>query len=177
MLWRMMRHAVVAFPVMSDADSVWIESLRAKHDPQAAFIRAHFTLLFPVADPAAIVIAEAVQAASRQSRFVVELTRAIAHRGPDERSSYVFLLPSRGGHAIVRMHEAMYRGELSRHLNLALPYVPHVTVCRSDDHDVCDGLADRLNGKGVSICATVAAVDVVALGETAISVETIALTG
>jgi hypothetical protein len=39
--------AVVAFPTFEAADRQWIESIRAKHDPEAKRIAAHFTLIFP----------------------------------------------------------------------------------------------------------------------------------
>ena len=39
--------AVVAYPTLSDDDRLWIEGVRARHDPLASRIAAHFTLVFP----------------------------------------------------------------------------------------------------------------------------------
>ena len=43
--------AVVAFPLLDADDRQWIESIRAKHDPEAKRIAAHFTLVFPAVLP------------------------------------------------------------------------------------------------------------------------------
>jgi hypothetical protein len=42
-----MNIAVVAYPMMDDADSHWISTFRKKHDPQSFRIGVHFTLVFP----------------------------------------------------------------------------------------------------------------------------------
>ena len=39
--------AVVAFPALADVDAGSIDALRATHDPNAARIAPHFTLVFP----------------------------------------------------------------------------------------------------------------------------------
>ena len=33
-----MRHAIVAYPKLEEPDRFWIETVRARHDPQAALI-------------------------------------------------------------------------------------------------------------------------------------------
>ena len=43
--------AVVAFPLLDADDRQWIEAVRAKHDPEAKRIPAHFTLVFPAVLP------------------------------------------------------------------------------------------------------------------------------
>jgi hypothetical protein len=39
--------AIVAYPNIDDSDRQRLESFRALHDPQAARIGVHFTLVFP----------------------------------------------------------------------------------------------------------------------------------
>ena len=43
-----MKLAVLAYPNLEESDRQWIESFRAKHDPQSPRIDVHFTLVFPV---------------------------------------------------------------------------------------------------------------------------------
>ena len=43
--------AVVTFPLLDADDRQWLESIRAKHDPEAKRIAAHFTLVFPAVMP------------------------------------------------------------------------------------------------------------------------------
>ena len=49
--------AVVAFPVLADADGRFVEDLRRKHDPNAARLGAHVTLVFPTTETSADVLA------------------------------------------------------------------------------------------------------------------------
>jgi hypothetical protein len=53
-----MQHLVVAYPRLSDGDEAWVRAMRERHDPHAALIDPHFTLVFPAAldDPAALLI-------------------------------------------------------------------------------------------------------------------------
>src|SRR5215207_702145 len=43
--------AIVAYPSLDETDRHWIESFRAKHDPQSPRIDVHFTMVFPAASP------------------------------------------------------------------------------------------------------------------------------
>ena len=62
-----MRYAVVAYPKLEEADRLWIETIRARHDPQAALIPAHFTLMFPAPVDLEVVKAELDGSASDDS--------------------------------------------------------------------------------------------------------------
>jgi hypothetical protein len=37
----------VAYPTLAEADRLWLESVRLRHDRQALKIALHFTLVFP----------------------------------------------------------------------------------------------------------------------------------
>ena len=50
--------AVVAYPALSEDDHRWIEGIRARYDPLALRIAAHFTLVFPTEVAEAPVLAQ-----------------------------------------------------------------------------------------------------------------------
>jgi 2'-5' RNA ligase len=165
----MTSYAVVAYPRLSGADTAWVESVRAAHDPQFALIRAHFTLVFPLVTGADVLAAQVGACVSGRRPFQVMLTRAAAHRDEGGTGSRVFLLPSAGARELVELHEALYRGELRRHRRNDMPYTPHLTVAYTPDHAACRALAKDLNGRGISLRAEIDSVDIIALDATGIT--------
>jgi 2'-5' RNA ligase len=123
-----MRHAIVAYPKLEEPDRFWIETVRARHDPQAALIAGDFTLMFPALVDLEVVKAAAVRAAGAVGRFDVVLDRAAEHRDAPGSPSLVFLLPKAGDRELRRLHEVLYDGVLSPWLDLRIPYLPHMTV-------------------------------------------------
>jgi len=122
-----MKLAVVAYPDLDDGDRQWIESFRAKHDPQAPRIDVHFTLVFPVEavptdlDPEVAVVARSTRPipfAIRDIKVVRDALGILSH---------VFLVPDEGGARITTLHDRLYGGTLRAHLRSDIPFVPHIT--------------------------------------------------
>jgi 2'-5' RNA ligase len=153
---------VLAYPEFASEDGVWIEMIRAAHDPAHERVRAHFTLVYPLPDTpeqlgvegvTALIQAVAVEFAP--IRFV--LRSAIPFNdllGPD---TNVFLMPDEGFGALVRLHDRLYSGPLAGALRLDLPTVPHITVARLRSPQAAKRLADTLNGRDIAIAGTIAA--------------------
>src|SRR5919198_6478893 len=76
----MSRLAVVAYPGLSDDDRHWIESVRARYDPLASRIAAHFTLVFPTEVAEAVLVAQVRSALQASASIPVVLRRAAAFR-------------------------------------------------------------------------------------------------
>src|SRR6187402_908724 len=119
--------AVVAFPTFEVADRQWIESIRAKHDPEAKRIAAHFTLVFPAVLPLRAIEAHVERVARATEPFRVLLRRATVAPDPHGSSGHVFLIPEDGRDALAGLHERLHEGPLQRQLRRA-SFTPHMTV-------------------------------------------------
>jgi len=153
---------VVAYPELAPEDSVWIEMIRAVHDPAHERVRAHFTLVYPLPDTPEQLGVEAVSAVIRAvaagfAPIPFVLRSAILFNdllGPD---TDVFLMPDEGFGALVRLHERLYTGPLAGELRLDLPTVPHITVARLRDPKAGKRLTDTLNAREFAITGTITA--------------------
>jgi len=137
--------AILSYPSLNEADCQWIESVRIKHDPQAARIGVHFTLVFP-ADAAPAEVAVEVAAVARSARpipFTIRRARAVSDVvGGGAR---VFLVPHEGCGEIATLHDQLYQGVLHPHLRADIPFTPHMTVAAGLDLAVCEGLVQELS--------------------------------
>ena len=124
------RFAVAWFPGFAQVET--IESFRAKHDPAAALIPAHVSLVFPFA--------------TALTRLQVEThVRRVVSRWPAipvsfravriEANEFVFLMASRGAAAVTGLHDALYTRSLRHHLRPEFPYAPHITLARYRELD------------------------------------------
>lgn len=122
------RFAVAWFPRFRGIER--IEALRERHDPMAALIPAHLSLVFPF--PTAL------------SRLQVEThVRRVAARWPPipvafrgvrlHANEFVFLMAGRGAASIAGLHDRLYTRSLQPHLRRDLPYEPHITLARNVD--------------------------------------------
>lgn len=137
--------AIVSYPVLGVADRRWVESIRANHDPQAADLAAHFTLVFP-ADVAPGDLAVEVAAAAGSAApipFVIRCAKAV--RDAFGRGGRVFLVPHEGADEITTLHDRLYSGVLRPHLREDIPFVPHITVAAGRDLGWCEAIAAELN--------------------------------
>ena len=143
--------AVVAFLHLQPSDRQWIESIRAKHDPEARRIAAHFTLVFPAVLPLRAVEAHVERIARSTEPFRFLLRRATV--APDALGSggHVFLIPEDGRDALAGLHERLYEGALQRHSKRNAAFTPHVTVAAGTAIDSLHALAGELNARGLGI--------------------------
>jgi 2'-5' RNA ligase len=159
----MTRLAVVSYPRMEEADRDWIEAIRARHDPQAHRIAAHFTLVFPVAASLAALSEEV--AAIVEEHPPISFTVRAARAYPDvvAEGGHVFVVPDEGRMQITRLHHCLYEGLLTPHLRQDIPFVPHVTVAAYKDLHSCEALAEELTAAGRTITGVLDTVDVLEL--------------
>ena len=159
--------AVIAFPLLEPNDKQWIESIRAKHDPEAKRIAAHFTLVFPAVLPLRVTEAhlERVVRTTEPIRFV--LRRASVAPDTVGSGGHVFLIPEDGRDALVGLHERLYEGALQPHARRNASFTPHLTVAAGTAIDPLHALAGELNAKALSIRGSISElvlVDVTASG-------------
>jgi 2'-5' RNA ligase len=143
--------AVVAFPLFESDDRNWIESIRARHDPEAKNIGAHFTLVFPAVLPMRATEAHVARVAqsSEPIRFVLRRAAVVPDAVGD--GGHVFLLPEDGRDALSGLRDRLYEGALQPYLRRNVSFTPHITVAAATALDPLHVLAGELNAKGMCI--------------------------
>jgi 2'-5' RNA ligase len=160
--------AVVAIPSFDADDRQWIESIRAKHDPEAKRIAAHFTLVFPAVLPFRATEAHVsrVAHATEPIRFV--LRRASVAPDTVGPGGHVFLIPDDGRDAIAGLHERLYEGVLQSHLRRNTSFTPHISIAAGTAFDPLHMLAGELNARNLSIRGSISEIVLVDVTEEAI---------
>jgi 2'-5' RNA ligase len=153
--------ACVAYPTLDESHHRWIESFRARHDPQASRIGAHFTLIFP-AELTAEPVVEHISAILRSARSIPFVVRR-AEPVPDliAGGSQVFLVPEEGRDEVVALHDQLYGGLLRPFLRQDMPFLPHITVGGSATFEQCQRLADELNREHLAVPGVIERVDLI----------------
>jgi 2'-5' RNA ligase len=135
------RFAVAWFPSFPGIER--IEAFRARHDPMAALIPAHLTLVFPF--PTALTrlqVATHVQrVASRWPPIPVTFRRARI-----QANEFLFLMASRGAASITGLHDALYTRSLRQYLRPEFPYEPHITLARNADLGKLEAIEEEAGG-------------------------------
>lgn len=124
------RLAVIALPRWSDpADGARVQALRQLHDPQAALVPPHVTLVFPTDADGDAVAAEVAAAAAVTPALPLCFTAIAPYADPLSGDTYAFLLPQDGA-AVTRLHDCLHAGALAPRLRRDIPYRPHLTIGR-----------------------------------------------
>lgn len=138
--------------VIADADRAVIDAFRTRHDPQAAIVEPHFTLVFAcaaLAEDDYLAHVRAVAAASPPIGFSCRYAMLGADDGNAD--GYVFLVPDEGHAALSHLHDRLYAGLLAPVLRLELPFTPHVTIGRLRERAQAKALCDELNAGALRI--------------------------
>ena len=149
-----MRLAVVGSPVLDRESSRAIESFRARHDPLAGRIPAHFTLVFPLDADAQALATEIRGITSSTPPVEFRLVRVSASLGIDGRS-YVLLEPDVGRDRMEELHDRLYSGMLQPDLRADVGFVPHVTVGAGEAAVECEAAAGALRQSWRPICGRI----------------------
>lgn len=119
------RFAVAWFPAFEGIERV--EAFRARHDPAAALIRAHLSLVFPfpTAHSRLQLQTHVQRVVSRWPPVPVSFRRVRMHA-----NEFLFLMASRGAASVTALHDKLYTRSFAPHLRRDLPYEPHITLAR-----------------------------------------------
>ena len=119
------RFAVAWFPRFEGLEGV--EAFRRKHDPMAALIPAHLTLVFPFATALTRLQVEThvKRVVSRWPPIPASFRAVRMHA-----NEFVFLMASRGAASLLALHDRLYTRSLLPSLRRDLPYEPHITIAR-----------------------------------------------
>jgi 2'-5' RNA ligase len=142
--------AVVAFPLLGPDDKAWIDSIRARHDPEAKNIAAHVTLVFPSVLPLRIVEPHIARVANATEPIRFVLRRAAVVPDAVGTGGHVFLLADDGRDALAGLHERLNEGLPQPHAKRQA-FTPHVTVAAHPSVETLHALAGELNAKAIAI--------------------------
>jgi 2'-5' RNA ligase len=119
------RYAVAWFPKFAGIER--IEAFRARHDPAAARIAAHLSLVFPfpTAHTRLQVETHVSRVVSRWPVIPATFRHVRVHA-----NEFVFLMASRGAASIGALHDKLYTRSFAPHLRREIPYEPHITLAR-----------------------------------------------
>lgn len=148
-----MAYYVVCYPQLAAPDRRWIDEIRRNHDPQAALIAPHITLVFGLTDIGEAVLTRHITScAVAQAKIEIRFAAIECHRGFREEASYAYLLPDRGHAEVAALHDALHTGPLLRRGGAMPAFLPHVTLGRSEDRGAVRALinAHRVPQGGIS---------------------------
>ena len=132
------RFAVAWFPRFEGIER--IEAFRRRHDPMAALVPAHLSLVFPF--PTAL---SALQVETHVQRVVSRwppIPVTFRHVRI-QASEFLFLMASRGAASITALHDKLYTRSLRPHLRRDLPYEPHITLARYPGYEALESALDE----------------------------------
>jgi 2'-5' RNA ligase len=146
------QHVIVA-PV--DEPGAWIREVRARYDPIAAAVPAHFTLVYPFEDDIALdaLGAHLADALATFPAFEVALEGASGAEG-----TYLRYDIKRGNDTLIAMHDRLYTGPLARHLDRRESFHPHMTIGRITDAERWRAALDELAATAPRVTVTVSRV-------------------
>lgn len=167
----------IAYPTLSQADTQWIQTLRAQHDPNYAIVAPHFTLIFPTFDRAPQPFGAHVRVTVQgQPRINFALRCALVVKDALREQTHTFLVPDEGFSDLVKLHDQLYTNWLADQMRLDIPYIPHITVATSPDPTVCKRIADAINNEPFTISGSIDLIDIVQFtNRTVTTMEQIAL--
>jgi 2'-5' RNA ligase len=160
--------AIVAFPSLEPGDKQWIESIRARHDPQVGKIAAHFTLVFPTVLSLRTIEAQVLRVARgiEPIRFVLRRAGVV----PDAvgEGGHVFLIPEEGRDQITQLHDRLYDGALQSHLRKDVSFTPHLTLAARPSLEPLHTLAGEINATSRGVRGFIADVALVEVTQAAV---------
>lgn len=165
--------AIVSFPELPADEVSWIEDIRRAHlsSPEAD-IAPHVTLVFPAdltQDDNLMMHMLGVAGSTQPFEAVFRIAAPVVD--PVNGGWTVQLLPDRGLSKLMRIHNFLYSGPLAEHLNLDVPYVPHLTLARTATGQQAKALCEELNSNVIEVEANIVSVDLLRIDGGAITKE------
>lgn len=169
---------VINYPMIDQESFHWIQHLRQWHDElYYKTVAPHFTIVFPVFDlPETSFIQHIQQVVPEIPAF--DFVLRCAALGDDAFSDYihVFFVPDEGYSRIVKLHDRLYTGILTKELRLDIPFMPHIGIANSRNAQECKDLVDTLNATPFEIRGRVEKLDIIWYeGDRIGSIEQVAL--
>jgi 2'-5' RNA ligase len=165
--------AIVTFPVIPATELSWIEDLRRAHlSAPDGDVAPHVTLVFPADfETGEDLMMHMFGVTGSTQPFEAIFRIAVPVIDPINGGWTVQLLPDQGLSKLMRMHNFLYTGPIAEHLNLDVPYVPHLTVARATTAQQAKALSDELNADIIEVEAHFKTVDVLRIDNGTVAKE------
>lgn len=154
---------VLSFPELEKKHYDWIQALRHTYDElYYKVVEPHFSVVFSVSGFDKIEFIHEIQEKSKGIRPIDFLIKcAVVVKDTFGVDWHTLLVPDTGYSEIVKLHDKVYSGILSKELRLDIPFIPHVGIGNSKDPLLCKKLADEINSQAISIKGKLKELDVV----------------
>ena len=141
---------VIARPHFNKADLAWLTDIRSRRAGSRA--APYFTLVFANHSLAPAAFLKTIRAYTRASHAIrFRLRSALVVPEHAVGRFHVFLVPDEGFGAILKLHDTLHMGSLRSTVRQDSPYLPHITVATTPDHDTARELAFALNQGDIDI--------------------------
>lgn len=140
-----MKHFVVAYPQINEADYHTIQNIRKEHDHLYTNIEPHFTCVFGTEMSSESFMDEIKKQSLHAKPVHFSIRCAVVNKDAFSEMYFTFLVPDEGFSEFVKIHDKFYSDKLSEFLRLDIDYIPHIEIARSGDKMVCKKLADQWN--------------------------------
>lgn len=112
-----------------------IQELRNKYDPLANLIAPHITIAYPFSDNIS------------NEELIKKLTNLLKNFNPFtivfkglslSKDNYIFLNCVQSNQEIIELHNEIYKQIIPSHLKNPIKYIPHITLCKSNNIEDLD---------------------------------------
>ncbi|MEH1973183.1 MAG: 2'-5' RNA ligase family protein [Nostoc sp.] len=154
---------VVNYPTISAFEFAWIQNVRKQHDElYLQVINPHFTLVFPAFNFLEAPFINHVQQVTQKTQaFDFVIRCAVLSNDVFSQYTHVFLVPDEGYSNIVKLHDRLYTGVLTKELRQDIPFIPHIGIANSRNPQECKRVVDELNAQSFEITGRVEKLDVI----------------
>ena len=150
---------VITRPHFEKADHAWLTDVRSRRAGSRG--TPYFTLVFTTVDLEAVAFTKAIRANAQGIHAIrFRLRSALVVPEPVVQRFHVFLIPDEGFGAILKLHDALHAGPIQAALRQETPYLPHITVATTTDHESARNLALVLNRNGIDIPGHIDALEI-----------------
>ncbi len=154
---------VLAHPEFSTSDYNWIQEFREKNDElYYKVVEPHFTIVFPTFGFGIKDFVKEMEEKSKNVKIIdFEIKSAIINKDSFSDYWHVFLTPDQGNSDIIKLHDKLYSGKITKTLMLEIQFVSHIGIGNSKDKWVCKKLVDEINSMNIKISGRIAYLDIV----------------
>lgn len=154
--------AIVTCPEIPADELQWIQELRqSRLAPPELDLAPHIPLVFPAdvaVDDNLMMHMYGVAGSTQPFESVFRIAAPSAD--PLNGGWIVRLLPDQGLSKLMRMHNFLYTGPFDGRLNMDVPYIPHLTLARTETGEDAKTLCEELNSGIIEVAVEVKSVEV-----------------
>jgi 2'-5' RNA ligase len=153
---------VVAYPNISNEHYTWIQTIRARYDPQYSIVNPHFTLVFPcLLENQEELIMHVEEKVKGVDKILFSIKQVISVKDPFNENTNLFLIPDIGSDHITELHNKLYTGLLASEIHPDIRFVPHITMGTANNPLVLQDLEKGSTKLELDMRGTLDSLDVV----------------